>query len=78
MTDTEVSRLDKAFANTSSANKKLSKTQPSEMMQVGGFLSIFPPFSPGMDSCKITLETMLIKIIETDKDLPKSEGKCKT
>ena len=36
--DTQVSRLRKAFANGSSANIKLSKTQLSKMVQLGGFL----------------------------------------
>ena len=36
--NTQVSNLLKAFANNSSANIKLSKTQLSKMIQSGGFL----------------------------------------
>ena len=36
--NTQVSNLRKAFANNSSANIKLSKTQLSKMIQSGGFL----------------------------------------
>ena len=39
LTNTQVSNLRKAFANNSSANIKLSKTQLSNMIQSGGFLS---------------------------------------
>ena len=38
LTNTQVSNLRKAFANNSSANVKLSKTQLSKMIQSGGFL----------------------------------------
>ena len=38
LTDTQVSRLHKSFAKNSSANRKLSKTQLSKMVQLGGFL----------------------------------------
>ena len=38
LTDTQVSRLCKAFANGSSAHLKLSKTQLHKIMQSGGFL----------------------------------------
>ena len=38
LTNTQVSRLRKAFANGSSANKKLSKTQLHKIGQSGGFL----------------------------------------
>ena len=44
LTDTQVSRLCKAFANNSSFNEKLSKTQPSKMVHLGGFL--FGPLGP--------------------------------
>ena len=39
LTNTQVSHLRKAFANHSSADIKLSKTQLSKMIQPGGFLS---------------------------------------
>ena len=38
LTDRQVSRLGKAFANNSSANKKLSKVQLPKIKQLGGFL----------------------------------------
>ena len=38
LTNTQVSNFRKAFANNSSANIKLSKTQLSKMIQSGGFL----------------------------------------
>ena len=38
MTNTQVSRLRKAFLNVSSANIKFSKTQFSKIAQSGGFL----------------------------------------
>ena len=38
LTDTQVSKICKAFANGSSANIKLSKTQSSKMIQSGGIL----------------------------------------
>ena len=37
-TNTQVSRVCKAFANNSSANIKLLKTQLSKIVQLGGFL----------------------------------------
>ena len=39
LTNRQVSNLGKSFANNSSANIKLSKTQLSKMIQSGGFLS---------------------------------------
>ena len=39
LTDRQVSSLRKSFANNSSADIKLSKTQLSKMIQTGGFLS---------------------------------------
>ena len=45
LTDRQVSNLCKAFANNSSANKKLSKTQISKIKQSGGFLGkLLKPF----------------------------------
>ena len=38
LTNTQVANLRKAFANHTSANIKLSKTQLSKMIQSGGFL----------------------------------------
>ena len=38
LTNTQVSKLSKAFANKSAANIKLSKTQSYKVRQSGGFL----------------------------------------
>ena len=38
LTDTQVSKIRKAFANGLSANKKFSKTELSKMIQLGGIL----------------------------------------
>ena len=38
LTDTQVSRICKAFSNNSSVDIKFSKTQLSKMIQSGGFL----------------------------------------
>ena len=51
LTDTQVSRLRKVFSNNLSPNIKLSKTQLSKMVQLGGF---FSPFLPDLlRYCKI-------------------------
>ena len=42
LTNIQVSRLRKAFANTSSANKKLSKTELYKIVQPGEFLGRTP------------------------------------
>ena len=41
LTDSQVSKLHKAFLNDLSANIKLSKTQLSQIVQSGGFLDSF-------------------------------------
>ena len=41
LTNTQVSRLCRAFANGLSANIKLFKTQPSKMIKLGGDLLVF-------------------------------------
>ena len=46
LTDTQVSKIRKAFANRSSANIKFSKTHLSKMVQSSGFL-----FSPSNMFC---------------------------
>ena len=40
LTDTQVSKICKAFANGLSANKKFSKTQPSKLLQLCRFLDV--------------------------------------
>ena len=44
LTDTQVSKISKAFANGSSANIKFSKTQLSKIVQLGGVLHDIPIF----------------------------------
>ena len=41
LTNTQVSKIRKAFANGSLANIKFSKTQMSKMIQSGGFVGNF-------------------------------------
>ena len=45
LTDTQASKIRKAFANGSSANIKFLKTQLFKMMQPGGFI-FGPPITP--------------------------------
>ena len=58
LTDTQVSSLRRAFANGSSANIKLSKFQPSEMVQLGGLSILF--FGPIL-SAAVKGETKAVK-----------------
>ena len=44
LTGTQVSRLCKPFVNDSSGNIKLSKSELSKMIQLGGFRFVFNPF----------------------------------
>ena len=44
LTDTQVSKICKAFANSSSVNIKFSKTQLSKIVQLGGILRDIPIF----------------------------------
>ena len=47
LTDTQVFRIHEAFANDSSANKNLSKTQLPKMVQLsGGFFLLFFSANP--------------------------------
>ena len=57
LTNTQISRLRKAFANGSSANIKLSKTQ---LHKIGGFLGrLFRPLlTTGLPSMKIVLKLL--------------------
>ena len=61
----QVSRLGKAFTNNSSFNIKLSKTQLSEMVQLGGILpfQLFPVYG---------LANLFGKQFAKNKVLPKS------
>ena len=59
-TNTQVSRLCKAFANSSSANIELSKTQLSKIVQSGGFLGrlLEPLLKTGLPFMKIVLKPL--------------------
>ena len=46
LTETQVSKICKAFANGSSANMEFSKTHLSKMMQPGRCIGIFNPINP--------------------------------
>ena len=60
LTNTQVSRLCKAFANNSSANIKLSKTELSKIGQSGGFLSrlLGPLLKSGLSLMKNLLKSL--------------------
>ena len=60
MSDKQVSKLLKAFANNSSANIKFTKAQLSNIAQLRGFLN--PPVIAGILSDKVTPETVAIQI----------------
>ena len=60
LTITQVSKLQKAFANNSSANVKLSKTQLHKIGQSGGFLGRFlgPLLKTGLPLMKTVLKPL--------------------
>ena len=60
LSDRQVSKLLKAFANNSSANIKFAKAQLSNIAQLRGFLN--PPAIAGILSDKVTPETVAIQI----------------
>ena len=57
LTNRQVANLSKAFANKSSADNKLSKTQISKMIQLGRFLGrlLGPLLKTGLTLIKILL-----------------------
>ena len=65
LADRQVSRLCKAFANNSSANIKLSKTQLSKEMQSGGFLGklLRPLLKSGFPLMKNVLKLLAKSIL---------------
>ena len=67
LTNTQVSRLLKAFANGSSANTKLSKTQLHEIGQSGRFLGrlLGPLLKTGLPSIAFRCLWWLHKIYDT-------------
>ena len=62
LTNTQVSKLRKAFANNSSANIKLSKTQLHKIGQSGGFLGrlLGPLLQTGLPLMKNVLKPLAI------------------
>ena len=65
LTDTQVSKLRKAFRNNSSANIKLSKTQLYKIGQSGGFLgrSLGPLLKTGLPLMKNVLKQLAKSVL---------------
>ena len=64
LTNRQVSNLRKSFANNSSADIKLSKTQLSKMIQSGGFLSrlLGPLLKAGLPIMKNVIKPLAKKV----------------
>ena len=67
LTDTQVSKIRKAFVNDSSANMKISKTQLPKMIQSGGSFGMFSPIHP------INQTKVLSTLANESEDLSKKE-----
>ena len=67
LTDRQVANLRKAFANNSSADIKLSKTQLSKMIQSGGFLSrlLGPLLNTGLPLTKNVIKPLVKSVLIT-------------
>ena len=65
LTNTQVSKLRKAFANNSSANIKLSKTQLHKIGQSGGFLGrlLGPLLKTGLPLMKNVLKPLAKSVL---------------
>ena len=65
LTNTQVSNLRKAFANNSSADIKLSKTQLSKMIQSGGFLGrlLGPLLKTGLPLMKSVIKLLAKSVL---------------
>ena len=65
LTDRQVSNLCKSFANNSSADVKLSKTQLSKMIQSEGFISrlLGPLIKPGLPLIKNVIKPLAISVL---------------
>ena len=65
LTNRQVLNLRKAFANNSSANIKLSKTQLSKMIQSGGFLSrlLGPLLKTGLPLISNVIKTLAKSVL---------------
>ena len=64
LTDTQVSKIRKAFANGSSANIKFLKAQFSKMIQSGGVIRDIPIFG-----------NMLLSVAKRSTDIARNLGK---
>ena len=78
LTDTQVSRIRKAFANGSSANIKFSKTHQSKGMQLGGsiFNQMLGPFNPFKIFNSLG-NSVIYKITKEKKVFPKTQKRRK-
>ena len=65
LTDRQVANLHKAFANNSSADIKLSKTQLSKMIQLGGFLDklLNPLIKTGLPLIKKLIKPLVKSVL---------------
>ena len=65
LTDRQVSNIRKAFANNSSIDVKLSKTQLSKMIQLGGFLIrlLGPLLKTGLPLIKNVIKTLAKSVL---------------
>ena len=65
LTNTQVSKIHKAFSNGSLANIKLSKTELSKMVQLGGFLGrlLGPLLKTGLLLMKNVLKTLAKSVL---------------
>ena len=65
LTDRQVSNLDKAFANNSSTDIKLSKSQLSKMIQSGGFLGrlLGPLLNTGLPLIKNVIKPLAKSVL---------------
>ena len=68
LTNTQVSKLRKDFANGSSANMELSKTQLHKIVQSGGFLgrSLGPLLKSGLPLMKNLLKSLAQSVLIPD------------
>ena len=83
LTNTQVSKIRKAFANGSSANIKFSKTQLSKFAQLGGFIDVLdliinpdknPIFNPDKTVKKIINKLDKLSKKRTINDIIKSSN----
>ena len=65
LTDRQVSHIRKAFDNNTSADIKLSKTQLSKMVQLGGFLDklLGPLFKTGLPLIRSVIKPLAKSVL---------------